>query len=125
MSNGWMTFWYCFDGSPLFSRPGVRPQVSAPAVTSYSLPKSQTPTFLPANPHGSLISLLFQETDSVPERWKIWAMSTRSEPPSRASRTFGTQEIVNSGPSGCEPTACGITSGPPGTNWTVRFSAAK
>ena len=80
MSNGWMTFWYCLVGSPLFSRPGVRPHVRAPAVTSNSLPKPQTPTFLPANLHGSSIALSFHDTDSVPERWKIWAMSTRSEP---------------------------------------------
>ncbi len=65
------------------------------------------------------------DTDRVPERWKIWAMSTRSEPSSRACRTFGTHEIVNSGPSGCEPTACGMTFGPPGMMLTVRFSAAK
>ena len=64
--------------------------------------------------------LSFQATDRVPERWKIWAMSTRSEPASRASRTFGTHEIVNSGPSGAEPTCCGTTVGPPSTNVDVQ-----
>ena len=35
----------------------------------------------------------FHDTDSVPERWKTWAMLTRSDAgvPSRASSTFGTQ----------------------------------
>ncbi len=69
--------------------------------------------------------LSFQATDRVPERWKIWAMSTRSEPDSRASRTLGTHEIVNSGPSGAEPTCCGTTVGPPSRNSTFRFSASK
>ncbi len=115
-----MTFWYCVAGSPLFSRPGVRPQfLDSPAVTSNSLPKSQTPTFLPANLQMSSSPESFQATDRVPERWKIWAMSTRSEPASRASSTFGTHEIVNSGPSGAEPTCCGTTVGPPSTNSTV------
>src|SRR6476646_5149497 len=124
MSNGWMTFWDCVFGSPWFSRPGVRPDFRAPAVTSNSLPKPHTPTFLPAKPSGDVMLLDFHDTDRVPERWKIWAMSTRSEPPSRASSTFGTHEIVNSGPVGWDPTAWGTTSGPPGTTWTVRFSAA-
>ena len=84
-----------------------------PAVTSNSLPKPQAPTFLPSSLQGSSSPVSFQVTDSVPERWKIWAMSTRSEPASRASRTLGTQEIVNSGPSGAEPTCCGTTVGPP------------
>ena len=39
MSKAWVTCWYCLVGSPLFSRPGVRPHVSRPAVTSNSLPK--------------------------------------------------------------------------------------
>ena len=81
MSKAWMTFWYCVAGSPLFSRPGVRPQFcDRPAVTSNSLPKSQTPTFLPASLQMSSSPVSFQATDRVPERWKIWAMSTRSEP---------------------------------------------
>ena len=81
MLKSWMTFWYCVAGSPLFSRPGVRPQfVPRPAVTSNSLPKSQTPTFLPASLQMSSSPVSFQVTDRVPERWKIWAMSTRSEP---------------------------------------------
>ena len=89
----------------------------APAVTSNSLPKSQTPTFLPAKSAGPVMFESFHDTDSVPERWKIWAMLTRSDAglPSRASRTLGTQLIVNSGPSAAEPAACGMTSGPPST----------
>ena len=94
-------------------------------MTSNSLPNPQTPTFLPANPHGSVILLAFHVTDWVPERWKTWAMSMRSDPASRASRTFGTQLIVNSGPSGADPTCCGTTVGPPGTIVTVRLSALK
>ena len=47
------------------------------------------------------MAVSFHVTDNVPDRWKTWAMSTRSEPASRASRTFGTQLIVNSGPFGC------------------------
>ncbi len=92
-------------------------------MTSNSLPKSQTPTFLPASLHGSSMSLSFQVTLRVPERWKIWAMSTRSEPDSRASRTLGTHEIVNSGPSGAEPTCWGTIVGPPSRKSTSRFSA--
>ena len=115
MSNGWMTL--------VKPAPGVRPAFLAAAVTSYSLPKSQTPTFLPLKSAGLVMFVSFQETDCVPERWKIWAMSTRSEGCSRASRTFGTQEIVNSGPFAAEPTCCGTTSGPPGTIVTVRPSA--
>ena len=48
-----------------------------------------------------------QATDRVAERWKTCAMWTRSDPDSRASSTFGTQAIVNSGPSAAEPTCCG------------------
>ena len=80
MLKSWMTFWYWVAGSPLASRPGVRPQLAQAAVTSNSLPKSQTPTFLPASLQVSSMPLSFQVTDRVPERWKIWAMSTRSEP---------------------------------------------
>ena len=53
-------------------------------------------------------------------RWKIWAMCTRSDPASRAWSTFGTQAIVNSGPSGCDPTSCGLIVPPPGRISTVR-----
>ncbi len=93
-------------------------------MTSCSFPKSQTPTFLPAKSSGPSMPESAHATDSVPERWKIWAMLMRSEPCSRASRTFGTQLIVNSGPSGAEPAACGMTSGPPGMMLTVSPSAA-
>ncbi len=50
-------------------------------MTSCSLPKSQTPTFLPLKSAGEVMLLSFQETESVPERWKIWAMLTRSHWP--------------------------------------------
>ena len=84
-------------------------------MTSNSLPKSQTPTFLPAKSAGLVMFESFHDTDFVPERWKIWAMFTRSDGgvPSLASRTFGTHEIVNSGPSAAEPATCGMTSGLP------------
>ena len=67
----------------------------------------------------------FQETDRVPDFWKIWAMFTRSEAglPTRAWRTLGSQAMVNSGPSVVDPTACGMTSGPPGTIVTSRPTA--
>ena len=89
--------------------------MSAAAVTSNSLPKSHTPTFLSAKSAGPVMPVSFHDTDRVPERWKIWAMLTRSDAgvPLRASRTLGTQLIVNSGPSAAEPTCCGMTSGPP------------
>ena len=76
-------------------------------MTSNSLPKSQTPTFLPLKSAGLVMFESFQETDSVPERWKIWAMFTRFEPASRACSTLGSQAMVNSGPSGADPTVCG------------------
>ena len=68
----------------------------------------------------------FQDTDSVPERWKIWAMLTRSDGgvPTLASRTFGTHEIVNSGPSAADPATCGARSGLAGTNVTLRPSSS-
>ena len=98
----------------------------AEAITSNSLPKSQTPTFLPAKSAGVVMLLSFQLTESVPDRWKICAMSTRSEgsAAARASSTFGTQLIVNSGPLAAEPACCGMTSGPPGTIVTSRPSSA-
>ena len=94
-------------------------------MTSNSLPKSHAPTFLPAASQMSAGPPSFHATDRVPERWKIWAMSIRSEPASRASRTFGTHEIVNSGPSGAEPTCCGTIVGPPSRISTVSPSSAK
>ena len=109
MSNGWMTL-----VKPV---PASRPAFLAAAVTSNSLPKSQTPIFLPLKSAGLVTPVAFHDTDSVPERWKTWAMLTRSDAgePSRAWRTLGTQAMVNSGPFSAEPAACGTTSGPPGT----------
>ena len=81
MSKAWMTFVVV---GRLASRPvALR---GAPAVTSNSLPKSQTPTFLPAKSAGLGDVRVLPRTDSVPERWKIWAMSTRSEAVPRAPR---------------------------------------
>ena len=59
--------------------PGSRPYFLAAAVTSNSLPKSHTPTFLLAKSLGEVMFDAFHDTDSVPERWKTWAMFTRSE----------------------------------------------
>ena len=83
-------------------------------MTSYSLPKSQTPTFLPLKSAGGDVSMPgwtlpgAHETERVPERWKTCAMSTRSDwPLSRSPSTLGTHAIVNSGPFGSEPTVWG------------------
>jgi len=95
-------------------------------VTSYSLPKSQTPIFLPLNWSTVVMLLSFQDTERVPERWKIWAMLTRSQLPlSTATSALGTQPRVNSGPSGAQPTVMLATFGPPSRSVTVRFSAAE
>ena len=66
------------------------------------------------------------DTDKVPDRWKTWAMFTRSDGgvPLRASSTFGTHEIVNSGPSAAEPATCGAMSGLAGTNVTLSPSSS-
>jgi ribosomal protein bL25 (Ctc-form) len=64
---------------------------------------------------GAVMPLSAQATDRVPERWKTCAMLTRSEPVARTSSTLGSQEMVNSGPLGSEPTSWGMTSGPPST----------
>ena len=118
MLKSWMTF--------SKSVPTSSPALRAAAVTSNSLPKSQTPTFLPAKSAGLVMFESFHDTDFVPERWKICAMFTRSDGgvPSLASRTFGTHEIVNSGPSVAEPATCGMMSGPAGTNVTLSPSSS-
>ena len=97
----------------------------APDVTSYSLPKSQTPTFLPANCCGEVMLLSFQLTESVPDRWKICAMLTRSDwPVSTAWSAFGTHASVNSGPFGADPTVTFATFGPPASKVTLSPSSA-
>ena len=71
-----------------------------------------------------LLSLV--DTESVPERWKIWAMLTRSDwPVSTASSAFaGSQARVNSGPLGAEPTVTLATFGPPASSVTFSPSSA-
>ena len=104
MSKAWMT--------RSKSSPGSRPASRAAAVTSNSLPKSQTPTRLPAKSAGVATALSAHETESVPERWKVWAMFTRSEialghgPRGRAAPT----RRRTPGPVGSEPSTCGATS---------------
>ena len=48
---------------------GSRPALVMAANTSYSFPKPQLPTFLPASPAAVVIPESFHETWSVPERW--------------------------------------------------------
>ena len=84
---------------------GVRPQAMAPAVTSYSLPKSQTPTFLPAKSAGSVMFAVLprhrqgaRALEDLGDVDEVGAGLARPRAPSAPS------EIVNSGPSGAEPT---------------------
>ncbi len=104
--------------------PARSARILAETSTSSSLPNGQAPIFLPAHWSTSVMPLSAQVTESVAERWKTWAICTRSEPDSRASSTFGTQAMVNSGPSAADPTCCGTTSPPPGSISTVRFSSS-
>jgi len=67
---------------------GFSPAFVMPANSSNSLPKPQLPTFLPLSAAGSVTVSGFFDTWRVPERWKICAMSTRSDAgvPSRDAR---------------------------------------
>ena len=63
------------------------------------------------------------DTCSVPERWKIWAMLTMSAPASRVASAFGTQAMAKStspSASGC----CGTMSTPVSMISTSRHIAS-
>ena len=72
-------------------------RILAEARTSNSLPNGQAPMRLPSQSDTSVMPLSAHATDRVADRWKTCARWTRSEPASRASSTFGTQAMVNSG----------------------------
>src|SRR6478609_8761520 len=76
-----------------FSFVGSSPALVSPAKSSGSLPPSQLPIFLPAMLLGSVILAGLNDAIRVPERWKIWAIKTRSVPPSRAWSMFGSPAV--------------------------------
>ena len=52
--------------------------------------------FLPAKSAGEVMPASVNDTCSVPERWKIWAMLTMSAPCSRVCSALGTQAMAKS-----------------------------
>ena len=87
-------------------------------MTSNSLPKPQTPTFLPASLQDRRCSVSFQDTR---QRARSAGRSGRCRRgpsrPSRASRTFGHPADRELGAVGLPSRpACGTTSGPPATH---------
>ena len=71
-----------------------RPSAAIAAKISHSLPKPQEPIFLPSKSATESMPESAHETCSVPERWKICAMSVRLAPASIDPSTFGTQAIA-------------------------------
>ena len=53
-------------------------------------------SFLPAKSAGVVMPLSLNDTCSVPERWKIWAMSAMLAPASRLASALGTQAMAKS-----------------------------
>ncbi len=99
-------------------------RIWAEARTSSSLPNGHAPMRLPSQSDTSVMPASAHATERVADRWKTCARWTRSDPASRAWSTFGTQAMVNSGPSGCEPTSCGTMVPPPGRISTVRATSS-
>ena len=83
-----------------FSLVGSSPALVMAANSSGSLPPSHEPIFFPARSAGVRMFLSLKETIRVPERWRIWAIHTRSVPPSRDWSVFGTHETPRSAPPG-------------------------
>ncbi len=90
----------------MFSLVGSSPALVRPANSSGSLPPSQLPIFLPAMVAGLVMLAALNDAIRVPERWKIWAIETRSVPPSRDWSMFGSQAVPMSAP-------------PVATTWTL------
>ncbi len=102
-----------------FSLVGSSPALVSAANSSGSLPPSHEPIFFPAMSLGARMLLSLNETIRVPDRWKIWAIVTRSVPPSRDWSVLGTQETPRSAPP--DATTCRLlTSGPPARIVTFR-----
>ena len=87
MSKLWAT--NCTSGTPNFSMA---------AVSSYSLPKPQLPTGLPAQSEGWVMPESAQDTIRVPERWNTWPTLTSPAPSSLETKALGTQARPNSAP---------------------------
>ena len=98
---------------------GSRPASVMPANSSNSLPKPQLPTFLPFRSAGSVMSSALLDTCSVPERWKIWAMSVMPAPCSRDWSALGTQAMAKSALPWAR-TVWGVMSTPPSRISTSR-----
>ena len=102
---------------------GSMPSLARAAKISYSLPKPQLPIRLPSKSAAVTMPASLNETCSVPERWKIWAMFTMSAPCSRVARALGTQAMAKS----TAPSAtccCGTTSTPVSISSTSRHMAS-
>ena len=125
MSKAWVTSWNCLVGIAAGLETGRQAAEQRTGGDLVLVAEAPRPDLLAGEPaRVGDAARPSRSPTACRERWKTWAMSTRSDPASRASRTFGTQLIVNSGPSAAEPTCCGTTVGPPGTISTVRPSAA-
>ncbi len=77
------------------------------------------PIFLPAIWAGVVMLAVLKPAIRVPERWKIWAIETRSVPPSRDWSMFGSHAVPMSAP----PVATTWTLlmfGPPSSSCTSR-----
>ncbi len=99
------------------------PNLEMAAVSSYSLPNPQLPTFLPAQSSGEVMPESAKDTSRVPERSKTWAMLTMPAPCSRETRALGTQASPNSAPP-VASTVCGTISTAPSRISTSRHSSA-
>ena len=89
-----------------FSLVGSSPALVSAANSSGSLPPSHDPIFLPAMVSGDVMLAALKPAIRVPERWKIWAIDTRSVPPSRDWSMFGSHAVPMSAP-------------PVATTWTL------
>ena len=125
MSNGWMTFWYVVGGvaAGLEARgQAARERAGGDLVLVAEVPDADLLAGEPARvvdagvlPGDRQGAGALEDLGDVDEVGALLAGLEDLRAPS---------EIVNSGPFGCEPTACGDDVGPPGSISTVRFSAA-
>jgi hypothetical protein len=70
------------------------PSAAMAAKISHSLPKPHEPIFFPSKSATLSIPESAQDTWSVPERWKIWAMLVTFAPASIEPSTLGTHAIA-------------------------------
>ena len=91
-----------------------------PANSSYSLPKPQSPTFLPLRSATEVMFFFFIEICSVPDFWNTWPTSVMFAPFSRDCSALGTQAIAKSADPPSSTVVCGTVSVPAGMIETFR-----